>query len=65
MRKRINLFAFAVTVAGAGAGQLGHPSTAGATVVQPIQWMYCCVSGQTKCCGANWCAITPRGCATG
>jgi hypothetical protein len=66
MRSRINLFAFTVTLVGAGAGQMGHPTAARATVAPTtIEWMYCCYGQQTRCCGNNWCAITPRGCATG
>jgi len=66
MRNRINLFAFAATLAGAGGVHLGHPASAGATMSPtPIEWQYCCEGARTRCCGNAWCAITPRGCATG
>ena len=66
MRNSINLFAFAATLAAAGALHLGHPAAAGATMrPTAFDWLYCCEGGQTRCCGNSWCAITPRGCATG
>ena len=66
MRSRISLFAFAMTLAGAGAGHLGHPAQARATMTPTtIQWQYCCSRGSNRCCGNNYCAITPAGCTAG
>jgi hypothetical protein len=64
MRKRLNLMALTITLA--GGWQVVHPAVAAATMTaSAIEWNYCCSGGRQKCCGANWCAITPRGCATG
>jgi hypothetical protein len=66
MRSRINLFAFTVALAGAGVAQLGHPVLARATMAPSIlDAQYCCSTSFVRCCGTNWCAITPRGCVSG
>lgn len=66
MRNQINLFAFAATLAGAGAVHLAEPAHSSATLAPPvIEVNYCCGSGRVRCCGPNWCAITPYGCAVG
>jgi hypothetical protein len=64
--RRINLLAFAITLAAGTTLQLGHPASAAATLApSPVQWTFCCERGQTQCCGMNWCAVTATGCAKG
>jgi hypothetical protein len=66
MRDRVNVLIFALTVAAAGAVDLGSPPPARAMVTPThLQYLYCCTRDLTRCCGNNWCAITERGCASG
>ncbi|HEX8903535.1 MAG TPA: hypothetical protein VF771_01695 [Longimicrobiaceae bacterium] len=66
MRSRINLLAFLLTLGAAGTVQLGDPLQAHATMSpSPFEFQYCCFSARTKCCGNNYCAITPDGCTKG
>jgi len=64
--RRINLFAFAITLSAGTTLHFGNPASAAATVApSPVQWNFCCERGRTQCCGMNWCAITETGCAKG
>lgn len=66
MRKRLNILAFALTVAVAGAGHVSSPPPARAMVTPTsLQWMYCCQRDLSRCCGNSWCAVTARGCTSG
>lgn len=69
MPRRINLAALAVTLA--GATQLAGPKPLSATMAPRLfQIEYCCEARTmggvpVRCCGTNWCAVTPSGCANG